>query len=52
MKNKTTKRIKKQFLKELNNEIKMQFLTGDNEAFFKEWNDDVSNIWIKRIESS
>ena len=49
---KVSKRIKKQFLKQLNKEIQLKYYPGQNEIFFKEWNEDVSVAWIKKIESS
>jgi len=44
--------LRKQFLKQINREVQQKFLQGSNESFFKEWDDEVSNIWIKRIESA
>ena len=39
-------------MKQINREVQQKFLQGSNESFFKEWDDEVSNIWIKRIESA
>ena len=49
---KASRRVKKQFLKQINRQIEKKTLEANNGQVFEEWNDHVSSLWVKKISET
>ena len=49
---KASKRVKKQFLKQINRQIEKKTLEANNGQVFEEWDHQVSLLWIKKISET
>jgi hypothetical protein len=49
---KASKRVKKQFLKQINRQIQNKTLEANNGQVFEEWDHQVSSLWVKKISET
>ena len=49
---KASKRVKKQFLKQINRQIQKKTLEANNGQVFEEWDHQVSSLWVKKISET
>ena len=49
---KASKRVKKQFLKQINRQILNKTLEANNGQVFEEWDHQVSSLWVKKISET
>ena len=49
---KASKRVKKQFLKQINRQIEKKTLEANNGQVFEEWDYQVSSLWVKKISET
>jgi hypothetical protein len=47
-----SRRIKKQFFKHVNSQIRQKALKVNNGKAFTEWNDQVSSLWLTKISET
>ena len=49
---KASRRVKKQFLKQINRQIQKKTLEINNGQVFEEWDHQVSSLWVKKISET